>query len=84
MPLFSTITESELIVSDYKDLCTYNENYAQGYVKLFNTPTTPLLKYVVNNQNVYNKVFDIATFGGRFYGGDNLSNLTFSFDTPLK
>jgi len=30
-------------------------------------------------------VFDISTFGGRIYGGDEgLDNLTFTFDTPLK
>ena len=30
------------------------------------------------------KVFDIQTFGGRFYGGDNLSNIHFEYNTPLK
>jgi hypothetical protein len=40
---------------------------------------------VINNQNVYVKVFDISTFGGRFYGGDEgINNLTFTFKTPLK
>ena len=30
------------------------------------------------------KVFDIQTFGGRFYGGDNISALQFKYNTPLK
>jgi hypothetical protein len=30
------------------------------------------------------KVFDIQTFGGRFYGGDNISDLQFKYNTPLK
>jgi hypothetical protein len=51
---------------------------------LFDKAARPLLKYVVNKMNVYNKTFDITTFGGRFYGGDNINSLTFTFDTPLK
>jgi len=31
-----------------------------------------------------NKVFDIQTFGGRLYGGDNLKSLILKYDTPLK
>jgi len=30
------------------------------------------------------KVFDIQTFGGRFYGGDDISDLQFKYNTPLK
>jgi hypothetical protein len=44
----------------------------------------PLVRCVVNKESSNNKVFDISTFGGRFYGGDNLDNLTFTFNTPLK
>lgn len=46
----------------------------------------PELQYVINKVNTIVKVFDITTFGGRFYKGKNegLNNLTFTFDTPLK
>ena len=84
-PLFSTITEGELLVANKEQLDVYS--IKEGLFEnssLFGEEVYPLLKYVVNNQNTYNKVFDITTFGGRFYGGDDLSNLTFTFDTPLK
>ena len=46
----------------------------------------PKLKYIVNKDPIYNKVFDVQTFGGRFYGGDDedLVNLNFDYKTPLK
>lgn len=48
----------------------------------------PYVKYVVNTDSMYNKVFDITTFGGRFYGGELTSTafqaLRFTFKTPLK
>lgn len=48
----------------------------------------PYVKYVVNTDSMYNKVFDITTFGGRFYGGELTSSafqaLRFTFKTPLK
>lgn len=51
-----------------------------------NSILTPYIKYVVNNNATYNKVFDNIRFGGRFYGGDteDLQALTFTFNTPLK
>jgi len=55
-----------------------------GNAKLFDSNATPSIRYVVNNNVQYPKVFDISTFGGRFYGGDNLNNITFDFYTPLK
>ena len=50
----------------------------------FGSAAKPSIQYVVNNNAQYPKVFDISTFGGRFYGGDNLNNITFDFHTPLK
>ena len=52
-------------------LYEYNKNNecdAQG-PKLFENKRTPKLKYVVNKDSIYNKTFDMQTFGGRFYGG---------------
>ena len=50
----------------------------------FGSAAKPSIQYVVNNNAQYPKVFDISTFGGRFYGGDNLNSITFDFHTPLK
>ena len=50
----------------------------------FGNAVNPSIQYVVNSNAQYPKVFDISTFGGRFYGGDNLNNITFDFYTPLK
>lgn len=84
-PLFSTITEGETLVADKDRVDVYSiKEGTFDSVGLFGTPVFPLVQYVVNNQNTYNKTFDIATFGGRFYGGDDLNALTFTFDTPLK
>lgn len=57
-------------------------DYDNAY--LYGSAIYPKLKYVVNINNIYNKVYDIQTFGGRFYGGDNLSSIKFEYDTPLK
>lgn len=63
----------------------YRMSVAQpGNAKLFDSNATPSIRYVVNNNVQYPKVFDISTFGGRFYGGNDLSNITFDFYTPLK
>jgi hypothetical protein len=39
---------------------------------LFGVDAKPLLQYVVNSEAIMPKVFDIQTFGGRFYGGSNV------------
>ena len=49
----------------------YNSS-VNNSAKLFNIDIYPLLQYVVNYQPQYNKVFDIQTFGGRFYGGSTV------------
>ena len=43
-----------------------------------------MVQYVVNAQPQYNKTFDMQMFGGRFYGGEDLSDLNFTYKTPLK
>lgn len=64
------------------ELYKYNSDN-NGKVYLFGESATPKIKYVVNKDSVYNKVFDIQTFGGRFYKGDK-SQLNFDYYTPLK
>lgn len=55
---------------------------------------TPYLKYIVNDNQQMNKVFDNVSFGARIYGGGSMKNgerdktplhpVAFSFSTPLK
>ena len=70
---------TQLILTNGSQLYEWN--------KRSQTPTLlPYIKYVVNKNATYNKVFDNIRFGGRFYGGDteDLQVLTFTFNTPLK
>jgi hypothetical protein len=60
----------------------YNEHDADG-PKLFEEEHHPMLKYVVNKEPTFNKVFDIQTFGGRFYSG-YVGELQLDYYTPLK
>lgn len=89
-PLFRAITNDILHISSIDNIYKWNESFIEGQSNLFDDEdyknATPKVQYVINKGNIYNKVFDITTFGGRFYGGDNedLNNLTFKFDTPLK
>lgn len=72
----------------------YNETSQQDGVQLFGEDACPHIEYVVNKDSQYNKVFDIQTFGGRFYGGNTtdplneninpLRKLYFGYKTPLK
>ena len=84
MPLFGTSVYNNLILTNENDVYKYNDS--QGSSILFENVITPLIQYVVNKESSYNKVFDISTFGGRFYGGDKrgVDKLTFTFKTPLK
>jgi len=50
----------------------------------FDLPLFPYLKYIVNKNEVYTKVFDNQEFAGRVYGGDNLDMIDLTFKTPLK
>ena len=63
-------------------LYKYNDAHSQS-VTLFDHSVYPMVRYVVNKDSIYNKVFDIQTFGGRFYKGDK-SQLKFDYKTPLK
>lgn len=91
-PVFRAIANQKLYLSSNDVIYAWNKtpNPSDQESKLFDnlgyTNALPKLQYVVNKGNSYNKVFDIVTFGGRFYGGDDsdINNLTFQFDTPLK
>lgn len=64
--------------------CKKNPNVS--YVRGFSNMLYPYVKYVINDNNTFPKVFDNITFGGRFYGGDkeDITPLRFKFKTPLK
>ena len=67
---------------EHAGIYKYNSNLDE-HITLFDRDVYPTLKYVVNKDSMYNKVFDIQTFGGRFYKGDK-SHLKFDYKTPLK
>lgn len=81
-PLFHTDVFEDMISATTDQL--YLHNVEQDNVTLFEVEAKPLLQYVVNTEATMPKVFDIQTFGGRFYGGDNISDLQFKYNTPLK
>lgn len=60
----------------------YEYNTLDNGVTLFGEAAMPVLTYIVNKDSTYNKVFDLQTFGGRFYKGDT-SNLNMIYHTPL-
>lgn len=70
---------TQLILVDDNKLYEWNKRAEHSVV-------LPYIKYIVNDNPTYNKVFDNIRFGGRFYGGDteDLQVLTFTFNTPLK
>lgn len=82
-PIYRAVVDNTIVVTDDKSFYEWN---AEGDgANLFGVDINPLVRYVVNKNSSQPKVFDISTFGGRFYGGDEqLDNLTFTFDTPLK
>ena len=82
-PLFDTQVFEDTIITNNDSLYKINES-GESSTLLGNNEIYPKLKYVVNKDSQYNKVFDITTFGGRFYGGDDLRTLKFKFNTPLK
>lgn len=67
------ISAQILINNSSNDLYKYNTS-SSGGAKLFGVDATPKLKYVINEESLYNKVFDIQTFCGKFYGGSTIIN----------
>ena len=85
-PIYYCNLNGKMVVTKQWDenagLYEYN-NSSDNSVMLFEEEAKPLLKYTVNKDASYNKVFDIQTFGGRFYKGDT-TPLKFEYKTPLK
>ena len=57
---------------------------AQNAVSTNDTNLTPYIKYVVNQNPQYNKVYDIQIVGGTLYDGDTLNSISMQYTTPLK
>ena len=82
MPLYTTTLFSDILTTTTDSIYNQKSDGLKAY--LFSVAIYPKIKYVINNQNMFPKVFDIQTFGGRFYGGDDVHNLQFDYKTPLK
>lgn len=83
-PRFSTNIDGKLYIADDSKIYKMNSDKNSKASVLFEDKVYPKIQFVVNNQPTYNKTFDIQTFGGRFYEGDDLSDLNFVYKTPLK
>ena len=68
-PLYRTIVQNNLYLSDKNTLYTWNEQNVPNYAQLFNKPIFPKVRIVINKNNIYTKTFDNLTFGGRMYQG---------------
>lgn len=82
-PVYRAVINDKLYYNDGGDIYRMSTEQPQN-ASWFSNNANPVIKYVVNANSQYPKVFDISTFGGRFYGGDDLNNITFDFYTPLK
>lgn len=82
MPLYGTNLTTDILTTTTDSV--YKQWSDAQNAQLFGENIYPKIEYVVNSQNMFPKVFDIQTFGGRFYGGDDLHNLQFDYKTPLK
>lgn len=79
-PIYHAFTFDDLYVTDTSVIYKYNTNSSNW----FDNPIYPKIKMVVNASSDFNKVFDIQTFGGRLYGGEDLNAIIFKYNTPLK
>ena len=82
MPLYGTNLTTDILTTTTDSV--YKQWSDAQNAQLFGENIYPKIQYVVNSQNMFPKVFDIQTLGGRFYGGDDLHNLQFDYNTPLK
>ncbi len=72
-PEFDTQIDNTLYVTSPTAIYKWNVGNGTNST-LFGTNANPLIRYIVNKNSTYVKVFDITTFGGRFYGGSNVLN----------
>lgn len=69
MPLYRANIGNDLYASDTQKIYIQDKQDLGNYSKLFNKPTFPKVRVVVNKNNIYTKTFDNLTFGGRMYKG---------------
>lgn len=83
-PIYRAVVDNITVITNNNSIYHWNADSDES--RLFDRDAKPLLKYVVNKNSSTTKVFDMSSFGGRFYGGNasGVNNLTFTFDTPLK
>ena len=88
-----TFKDSTLLLNEDGTIYKWNSLSDNDVKGISGEILTPYLKYVVNANSVYTKVFDNAEIAGRLYGGGDvrtymnpnpLNALTFVFKTPLK
>ena len=88
-----TFKDSTLFLNQNGTIYKWNTLTGDEVKGISNEKIYPYLKYVVNANAVYTKVFDNAEFGGRIYGGGDsrtyvnsrpLDDISFTFVTPLK
>lgn len=88
-----TFKDSTLLLNEDGSIYKWNSLASDGVKGIAGEPIYPYLKYVVNTNSVYTKVFDNAEIAGRLYGGGDvrtylnanpMSKLCFTFKTPLK
>ena len=79
-------TDRIIFLPAYLQLYVWNKSNGQTSWSIEDERLLPYLKYVVNDNSTYTKVYDNSEFGGRMYGGETyaLQNLSFRFTTPLK
>lgn len=82
-PIYEALVNSKLYLTSGDTVYDYNSSDGTQSV-LFTNNAKPRIKYVVNYQPTYNKVFDIQTFGGRFYGGGYDEDRSLPYDDNVK
>lgn len=71
-PLCRAIINDNIYMTPDKTIHKWFISGSRENASVFGSNIFPKLKYIVNRQSMYNKTFDISTFGGRFYGGSNI------------
>lgn len=88
-----TFKDSTLLLNEDSTIYKWNSIAGDAVKGIKNEAIYPYLKYIVNANAVYTKVFDNAEIAGRLYGGGDertyqnpspMNKLSFIFKTPLK